>query len=147
VANVKPMEEIIAEPLQQRRFLMTLLAAFGALAMGLAAVGIYGVVSYSVAQRTHEIGIRMALGAAQADVLRLMIRRGMALAMAGVAAGLAGALALTRFLGSLLFHVKATDPATFLAVALILTAVALLATYIAARRAARIDPMAALRRG
>jgi putative ABC transport system permease protein len=147
VADVKPMEEIAAEPLQQRRFLMTLLAAFGALALLLAAVGIYGVIAYSVAQRTHEIGIRMALGAARADVLRLMIRRGMALALVGVAAGTVGALALTRFLGSLLFRVKATDPVTFVIVALVLAGVALLATYIPARRAAKIDPMSALRWG
>lgn len=118
---------------------------FGILALLLAAVGIYGVISYSVAQRTHEIGIRIALGAARADVLRLMLRRGMVLALGGVAAGLAGALALTRFLESLLFHVKTTDPGTFAAVPLILAAVALLATYIPARRAAKIDPMTALR--
>ena len=111
----------------------------------IAMVGVYGVISYSVSQRTHEIGIRMALGASPRDIFRLVVGQGMGLVLIGVGIGLAASLALTRFLESMLFGVSATDPATFAGVALLLAAVALLACYIPARRATRVDPLVALR--
>jgi putative ABC transport system permease protein len=122
-----------------------LLGLFAGVALLLAAIGIYGVIAYSVAQRTHEIGVRVALGARQADVLGLVIREGAALAMAGIALGLLGALAFTRILSTLLFGVSPTDPFTFTSVSLVLVAVALAASFIPARRAAKIDPVVALR--
>jgi predicted permease len=145
VAGVIPMQAIVDEELAPRQMQATVLGAFGGLALILASLGIYAVLSYAVAQRTQEIGVRMALGAQRGDVLRMMIGQGLSLALSGVAIGLAGALVLTRVLGSLLYGISATDPVTFMGVAVLLTAVALLACYVPARRAMRVDPLVALR--
>jgi putative ABC transport system permease protein len=139
------MDQVITDTLWQPRFNLQLIGLFAGLALVLAAVGLYGVISYSVAQRTHEVGLRMALGAQRRDVIKLVVRQGMALALIGVAAGLLGAFALTRLLGSLLFGVTPTDAVTFVSVVLGLLAVALLACYIPARRATKVDPLVALR--
>jgi putative ABC transport system permease protein len=139
------MREIVSSSIAGRRFSMLLLGIFAALALVLAGVGIYGVISYAVAQRTHEIGIRMALGARPGDVLRVVVAQSMMPVLAGVGIGLAAALALTRLMANMLYGVKASDPGTFCAVALILSAVALAASIIPARRATRIDPTIALR--
>ncbi|HEX9671778.1 MAG TPA: FtsX-like permease family protein, partial [Thermoanaerobaculia bacterium] len=143
--DVRTMTARVEEALAPARSSTGLFAAFAALALLLAAVGVYGVISYSVAQRTQEIGVRMALGARRRQVLGQVVGQAAALAAVGLAAGLAGALALTRLLGSLLFEVSATDPATFAAVPLLLAAVAVLASWLPARRAARVDPAVALR--
>jgi putative ABC transport system permease protein len=143
--NITTLEQLMGESIAIRRFFMFLLLSFAALALTLAAVGIYGVMSYVAAQRTHEIGIRMALGAQARDVLKLIVGKGMALALIGVAAGLAGAFALTRLLGALLFGVSATDGITFLVVSVGLILIALFACYIPARRATKVDPLVALR--
>ncbi len=145
VRSVTTVEDRMGELCAQRRFQTWLLSLFAALALGLATVGIYGVISYSVAQRTHEIGIRMALGAQTSDVLGLVVKQGMSLTLIGAALGLIAAFALTRLMKSLLFGVSATDPLTFITVALMLAVVALLACWIPARRAAKVDPMIALR--
>ena len=144
VSRVQPMEKVLASTMARQNFNMLLLTIFAAIALLLAAIGIYGVMSYSVEQRTQEIGIRMALGSSRADVLKLMLGAGLKLAGMGVAIGLALAYLLTRFLASLLFSVKAGDPWTLAAVAAILALVALIATYIPARRAAATDPGQAL---
>jgi putative ABC transport system permease protein len=139
------MEQILETVTVQQRFNTTLLGIFATAALVLAAVGIYGVLSYSVIQRTHEIGIRMALGAQTRNVLGLVIAQGMKLALAGVVIGLVGAFVLTRLMEKLLFGVGTSDPATFVAVGLLLPIVALLACYLPARRATQVDPLTSLR--
>ena len=145
VYDMKTMDDIVSDSLAARRFSMVLLGVFAALALLLASIGIYGVIAYVVGQRTHEIGIRMALGAQRKDVLRLVLGQGGKMALLGVAIGLAAALGLTRLMAKMLFGVSAMDPLTFVAVAFLLTLIALVACYIPARRAMRIDPMTALR--
>jgi predicted permease len=139
------MDRVISDSLSAQRFSMILMAIFAGLALVMASVGIYGVVSYVTSQRTHEIGIRIALGAQRADVLKLVLSNGFKMMSLGVGIGIVGALTLTRFLASMLFGVKPTDPVTLLGVSLILTSVALLACYIPARRATKVDPVVALR--
>jgi len=145
VSRFRPMEEVISESTARANFNMLLLTIFAGTALLLAALGIYGLMSYSVEQRTQEIGIRMALGASRGDMLRMVLRRGLLLAGIGLAVGLAAAFGLTRLLSSLLFGVKASDPIAFCAVVATLAAVAWVAVYIPARRATRIDPLIALR--
>jgi putative ABC transport system permease protein len=145
VADMQTMRSVVGESLTVPRLDTLLVAAFASLALLLAAIGIYGLLSYAVAQHTKDIGIRMALGAERRDVLNLVVGRGLRLTLMGVAIGIVSALGLTRFLSSLLYGVEPTDPLTFVAVSLILTAVALAASYIPARRAAKVDPMVALR--
>src|SRR6185369_5129498 len=141
VSEVHTLEEVVGMVNSQPRFLMTLIASFAVVALLLAAVGIYAVMSYTVSRRTHEIGIRMALGAKQADVLKLVVGQGMTVALIGSAVGFAGSLLLVRLLKSLLYGVQPTDSLTFVLVPMVLCGIALLATYIPARRAARVDPM------
>jgi predicted permease len=142
---VQTMEQVISGSLAERRFTMLLLIIFASTALVLAAVGIYGVMSYAVTRRTHELGVRMALGASRRTVLRLVLREGMVLAAIGTGVGLAAALGLTRFLASLLYGVRPADPPTLAAVALLLAGIALLACGVPAWRATRVDPMVALR--
>ena len=139
------MTEVVAQSVAEPRFHMALVASFALLALLLAAIGIYGVLAYSVTQRTHEIGVRMALGAGGRDVMGLVVREGLTLAVAGVALGLAGAAALTRLMAGLLFGVTALDPLTFGAGAAVLLGVAAVACYVPARRATRVQPITALR--
>jgi putative ABC transport system permease protein len=143
--DMRTMEERVAASTAPRRLNALLLGIFATLALILAAVGTYGVIAYSVAQRTHELGIRIALGADRQDVLKLVLGQGFALTLLGVAIGLTGASALTRYLASLLYGVRPTDALTFFGLALLLTAVSLLASYLPARRATKVDPMVALR--
>jgi putative ABC transport system permease protein len=145
LANIRTMNDVVADTIAPREFTMLVLGIFAGLALLLAALGMYGVVSYSVAQRTQEVGLRLALGARQHDVLGLIIRKGMTLALIGVAIGIAIALALTRLMNALLFGVTPFDLSTFAAVSALLILVALLACYIPARRASRVEPMEALR--
>jgi putative ABC transport system permease protein len=144
-AYVGTMEQLLAMATSQLRFRATLMALFATLAVVLACVGVYGVISYSVANRTHEIGLRLALGAQARDVLRLVLRQGLTLTLAGVGCGLVASLALTRLMKTMLFNVSATDPLTFIVISFSLIAVALVACWIPARRATKVDPMVALR--
>jgi putative ABC transport system permease protein len=145
LANLRTMQEVIANSVERRRFSMLLLTIFAAVAMLLAAIGLYGVMSYSVAQRTREIGIRMALGARRPDVLALVVKQGMTLVFLGIAGGFLLALGMTRLISGMLFGITSTDPLTFVGVAALLASVALLANYLPARRASKVDPMMALR--
>ena len=145
VRNLRSMDELVSRSIAPQRFNLSLLSLFSGLGLLLAAIGIYGVMAYSVSQRTHEIGLRMALGAQVADVLKLVLRQGMVLALFGVGLGLLVSIALTRLMKSLLFGVSATDPLILAGVALLMTFIALLACYLPARRAARVDPLVALR--
>jgi putative ABC transport system permease protein len=143
--TITTMEQLFSDSVAGQRLNALMLGVFGAMAVGLAMVGVFGVVNYSVSQRTHEIGVRIALGAQARDIFKLVVGQGMTLALAGVGAGVAGALALTRFISKLLYEVSPTDSATFVAVTLLLALVALAACWIPARRAAKVDPMVALR--
>jgi putative ABC transport system permease protein len=145
VYNLWSMNELVSKSMVQPRFLALLLATFSGIALFLAAIGIYGVMAYSVAQRTQEIGVRMALGARQLHVLRLIFGQSLAMLLIGTVIGLVGAFLLTRLMRTLLFEVTATDPLTYVTVIGLLTVVALLACYIPARRAAKVDPLVALR--
>jgi putative ABC transport system permease protein len=145
ITKLAPVEDLLAESVTVPRFYMLLVLTFAALALTLAAVGLYGLLNYSVAHRTHEIGVRMALGAERGDVLAMILRQGFTLILIGVVLGLASAWAATRTLESMLFQVHATDAASLGGACLVLIAVGLLACYIPARRATKVDPMVALR--
>jgi putative ABC transport system permease protein len=145
VSNVRTMEQVVSTAVSRERFQTLLLALFATLALLLACVGLYGVISYAVVQRTHEIGVRIALGAKPADVLRLVIKQGMALTMIGLVFGVAIAFAVTRVMSEMLFGVTATDPLTFVGVPVVLGLIAFLACYVPARRATKVDPLVALR--
>ena len=145
VYQIQTLEELIGESVGERRFAMLILILFATLSLSLAGLGIYGVMSYMVSQRTHEIGVRLALGADRRDILRLILGQGTALAVTGVAIGLAACFGLTRLMTSLLFGVSATDMLTLLFIAALLTGVSALACYVPARRAMKVDPMIALR--
>jgi len=144
-SQVSTMEALVEQSTGPRRFSMLLLGLFSLLAVGLASIGLYGVMSYNVTQRSRELGVRLALGAATRDLLGLVLRQGMRLVMIGVGVGLIAALAATRLLRSMLFNVSSTDPVTFIVIALVLLGVSLLAIWIPARRATKVDPIIALR--
>jgi ABC-type antimicrobial peptide transport system permease subunit len=145
VSNMDSMEHVVAGAVARQRFSMLLLAVFAGVALVLAGVGIYGVMSYTVAQQTREIGIRMALGAQRGDVLKMTVKQGLRLVGLGLAIGLVAAFVLTRVMATLLFGISATDPLTFISISLVLLAVAIFASYIPALRATKVDPMVALR--
>ncbi|HEY7545164.1 MAG TPA: FtsX-like permease family protein, partial [Blastocatellia bacterium] len=145
IADTNTLEDILFDSVSRPRFNMALMTLFSAVALGLAAIGIFGLLSYSVAQRTQEIGIRMALGARREDVLRMVVGQGLSLALTGIAIGMAAAMALTRLMQSLLFEVSPRDPEVFASVSSLLIVVSLAACYLPARRATRVDPIRALR--
>jgi len=145
VFAIRSMDEIVSLSIAEQRFALQIVGMFSLAAMILAAMGIYGVMAYSVSQRTHEIGIRVALGAQRADIFRMTVGNGMLLVAYGIVSGLVGSILLTRFLRSLLFGVTPTDPATFISISTLLAAVALVACYVPARHATRVDPLVALR--
>jgi putative ABC transport system permease protein len=145
VSNVQTLDEVISGSLSTQRFSMILLGAFAIVALLLASLGIYGVISYLVGQRTHELGIRIALGASRANIFRLVVTHGMKMALAGVAVGVLAAFGLTRLMSKMLFGVSATDPLTFVSIAGLLSVIALLACYLPARKATKVDPLIALR--
>jgi len=145
ITDIETVDQMLDKSSAEPRFQTALVGSFGFLGLLLALIGVYGVISYSVIQRTHEIGVRMALGAQQRDILHMILREGMLLAISGIVIGGGGALALTRVLRSMLFEIEPTDPATFVGVAIFLTIAALVACYIPARRAIRLDPMLTLR--
>jgi putative ABC transport system permease protein len=142
---IRTMRQLVSDSISEWRFQMVLLGIFGALALILAAIGIYGVMSYAVTQRTHEMGVRIALGAHRRDILKLVVGQALRWLLAGVAIGLTGAFALTRVMSSLLYEVTPTDPVTFVGVSLVLAGIAVLASYLPAQKATRVDPMVALR--
>jgi putative ABC transport system permease protein len=145
LAQIQTMDKVVSDSVAEPRFNTLIFSGFGGLALILAAIGIYGVMSYSVTQRIKEIGIRMSLGAQRGDIFRMVVSRGLGLALIGVGLGIAGALYLTKYLETLLFQIKGTDPVTFIAVGSLMIAVAVLACYLPARRATKVDPMITLR--
>jgi predicted permease len=145
ISDAQTMNEVVAESLAQRRFAMIVLAAFAGAALLLASLGIYGVISYMVGQRTQELGIRVALGATRRDIMRLVLGHGLKMTLVGVAVGLVASFGLTRLIRTMLYGVGATDPATFAIIAVLLTIVAVVACYLPARRATKVDPLTALR--
>jgi putative ABC transport system permease protein len=145
VADIRTLDQVVAKSIARPRFNTLLLAIFAGVALVLASVGIYGVMNYSATQRTHEVGIRMALGATRADIMRLVVGNGMMLTLTGIVVGLLASWALTRVMATLLFGVTATDLPTFIGVSAVLAAVAFIANYIPARKATRVNPLIALR--
>jgi ABC-type antimicrobial peptide transport system permease subunit len=145
MADIRVMSEYVTEAVASTRFTLTLISVFAGMALVLASIGLYGVISYSVRQRTREIGVRMAFGADEQNIVRLVVGRGIKLGLAGVAAGILAAFAATRTVSSLLYGVSAIDPVTFLGIPFVLVAVTIIASYVPARRAMRVDPVEALR--